>query len=108
MIATLLAADAAQRTSNPLVSLLPLLLLVGLFYALMIRPQRRRVQDQAALMRSLEVGDEVETVGGIFGTIRRVGEDTLWVEISAGTTVKVSRSAVRRKIVKESGETPGN
>lgn len=53
------------------------------------------------LMRTLEVGDEVETVAGIFGTIRRLDEDTIWLEVAPGTTLRFSRGAVRRKVIQE-------
>jgi preprotein translocase subunit YajC len=75
--------------------------LILLFYFMLIRPQRNRARQHQTLLQTLRVGDEVETIAGIFGTIRRMDEDTVWVEISAGTTVKMSRGAIRRKVVEE-------
>ena len=54
---------------NPIVQLAPLLLLVGIFYFLLIRPQQRRMRQQRTLIEGLDVGDEVLTIGGMFGTI---------------------------------------
>lgn len=95
------ATDSTQKTSNPLVSLLPILLIFGAMYFLMIRPQRSRQRAMMDLLRSLEVGDEVETVAGIFGTIRRLDDESAWVEIAPGTMVRMTRAGIRRKIVSE-------
>jgi preprotein translocase subunit YajC len=70
-------------------------------YFLMIRPQQARRRQFMELMRTLEVGDEVETVAGIFGAIRRLDEDTIWLEVAPGTTLRFSRGAVRRKVIQE-------
>ncbi|MBI4729896.1 MAG: preprotein translocase subunit YajC [Acidobacteria bacterium] len=101
MTPVLIAAEAARQTS-PLASLLPILVLVALFWFVLIRPQRRMRQQQMNLVRSIELGDEVETVGGIFGMVRRLEPDVIWLEVAAGTTIKVTRGAVRRKIVEAS------
>lgn len=101
-LAALLAQTAEKPQSSPLVSLLPILLIFGAMYFLMIRPQRNRQRQYMELLRSLEVGDEVETVGGIFGTIRRLDDDNAWVEIASGTTVKMTRAGIRRKVITES------
>lgn len=107
VIASVLAQNGNQGGgAGSLLIFLPLILV---FYFFMIRPQRNRMRQHAALIRSLEIGDEVETTGGIFGTIRRLDEDSLWLEIAAGTTVRISRGAVRRKVVEEeepSGSAP--
>lgn len=79
--------------------IIPLLLFGAIFYFLLIRPQRRRQQQQRDLLDSLEVGDEVITVGGMFGTIRALDEDSVTVEISPGTTVRMVKSAIARKLV---------
>ena len=100
-LAILLAQSTTDKPANPLVSLLPLLLIGFVFYFFMIRPQRARMRQHTELLGNLEVGDEVETVGGIFGTIRGVTDDAFILEIAPGTTVRVSRSAVRRKVWEE-------
>jgi preprotein translocase subunit YajC len=77
-----------------IVDFIPLLLLVGLFWLLLIRPQRRRAAAQHALQDTLEVGDEVLTVGGVYGTIRELSDDDAMLEIAPGTLVKVDRRAI--------------
>lgn len=102
-----LAVLFAQKSQgNPLGSLLLFLPLIVLFYFMLIRPQKRARQHQTELMKALELGDEVETVGGIFGRISRMDDDHFWLEIAPGTTVKASRGAVRRKVYAEEDEQP--
>lgn len=109
MILTILAQTSTEKTTNPLVSLLPIILLVVVFYMFMIRPQRNRMRQHQELLQAIDVGDEVETIGGIYGTIRGKDEDAFLVEISPGTTVRLSRGAVRRKVWQEEDqESPGS
>jgi preprotein translocase subunit YajC len=96
-------AQNGEQTSNPLAAFaLPLLLLVG-FYFLLIRPQRNRQRAQQALISALEVGDEVLTTGGIFGTIVEIDEDegVLTVEIAPGTRVRMLRQGIAQRFVEE-------
>jgi preprotein translocase subunit YajC len=78
---------------------LPLLLMGGIFYFLLIRPQQRRTRAQRDLIESLDVGDEVITVGGIFGTIRALDEEAVTLEVSPGIEVRLVKSAIARKLV---------
>lgn len=75
-----------------------LILLAAMFvllWVLLIRPQRRRQQEQQRLLSSVEPGDEVLTVGGIYGIVRDIDEeDDLIVEIADGIQVRVARRAV--------------
>ena len=70
----------------------------GAFYMLLVRPQRRQLAAHRELMESLAVGDEVMTMGGIFGRIRQLQEDVVELEVSPGTSLRVARSAVSRKV----------
>jgi preprotein translocase subunit YajC len=97
-----LAADTTT-TGNPLVGLaLPVLMLGGLYFVL-IRPQRARQRAQAALLNTLEEGDEVMTTGGIFGTIVAIDEEEgiLTVEIAPGTQVRMLRQGVSQRFVED-------
>ena len=85
--------------SGALSLLLPLLLMGGIFYFLLIRPQQRQRRKQAALLQSLEVGDEVQTIGGMFGTIRSLDDDRAIIEIAPGVEVSFLRGAIARKLV---------
>jgi len=96
----------ADGQGSSLVGLaLPLLMIVG-FYFLLIRPQRNRQKAQQALLSSLEIGDEVLTSGGIFGTITEIDDDegSVTVEIAPGTRVRMLRQGISQRFVEDSGE----
>jgi preprotein translocase subunit YajC len=71
--------------------------LFALLYFMTIRPQQRRVQAQRALVRSLEVGDEVVTVGGLIGRITVLGDLEVRLDVG-GTEVRVARAAVTERL----------
>lgn len=74
---------------------LPLILIFGVFYFMVIRPQQKRMKEQAELLKALKKGDKVVTGGGIVGTITRTeGEDYLIIEVANGVEVKALRSTV--------------
>ena len=74
--------------------LLPLLILLGIMYFLLIRPQQQRVKAQRALVLSLAVGDEVATIGGIVGRILTIDDESATIETTPGTILRLRRSAV--------------
>ena len=99
----MLASIAATQQSSPLTLFLPLVLMGGVFYFLLIRPQQRRVKAQQALVNAIEVGDEVMTNGGIFGSITAIDEDegTVTVEIAPGTRIRMVKSGIARRITQD-------
>ena len=110
MTASVLTIVAQQQRGN-YTFLISLALMVAIFYFLLIRPQQRRARQQRDLVNSLQIGDEVITIGGMFGTIRRMDEDEVTLEVSPGTTIRMVKSAVARKFVpetmdEEAGEGP--
>jgi preprotein translocase subunit YajC len=74
--------------------LLYLALLAVAFFILIVRPQRRQMAARRALIASLEVGDDVITAGGIYGTILEMSDTTLLVEVAPGVTLTFAREAV--------------
>ena len=97
---------AAEQQANPLVSLLPLLLIGGAFYFVLIRPQQRRAKAQQALVRSVEVGDEVITTAGVYGTIKDIDDETdvIVLEIAPGTQIRMVRAGISRRITEDDYE----
>lgn len=92
---TILAQEGDGGTSGNLLGfLLPLLLLGGVFYFILIRPQRNQMRRRQELASSLEIGDEVRTSGGIIGTVRRMDEDTVVLEVEDGSLLRIVRMAV--------------
>ena len=95
-------AAAQGGTENMLMSMLPLLLMFAVLYFLMIRPQMKRQKETKSMIDSLGAGDEVVTVGGVVGKIRKLGETYLHVEVASGLELQVERSAVMRVLPKGS------
>ena len=81
--------------------LISLVLMVGIFYFLLIRPQQRRVRQQRELVDSLNVGDEVITIGGLFGTIQEMDDESVTLDAGGGTRLRYLKQAVARKFVEE-------
>jgi preprotein translocase subunit YajC len=79
-------------------ALLWMILMLGAFYALLVRPQRRNMAAHRALMVSLVEGDEVMTMGGIYGRIQKLDDEVVELEVAPGTSFRVARSAISRKV----------
>ncbi len=78
-----------------------LLVVMAGFFAFMyfftIRPQRKRQREQQKMIEELKKGDKVITVGGIFGTIENVAEDSIVIKVESGATLRMAKSAVSVK-----------
>ncbi len=74
-----------------------------LLWLIVVRPQRKRQSQQQQMLGDLRVGDEVLTAGGIYGTISRLDEDQVTVEIAPRTEVRVARRAIAG-VTREPGE----
>ncbi|MBV8980555.1 MAG: preprotein translocase subunit YajC [Acidimicrobiia bacterium] len=85
-------------------ALLLLVLLFVVMYAAMIRPQQKRAREHQALIAAVEVGDDVMTTAGIFGTVTAVEADVVSVEIAPGTVMRVARAAIGRRMTAELDE----
>jgi preprotein translocase subunit YajC len=95
------AADEAKKTANPIISLAPILLIGLVFYFLLIRPQQRKAKAQRELTQTTEVGDEVVTIGGLFGVVGEVDDDSVLLEVAPGIQLRFLRSAIARKLMPE-------
>jgi preprotein translocase subunit YajC len=74
--------------------LIIMVLMLGVMYVLMIRPQRQRQAQQQSMIDGATVGDDVLTTGGIYGTISEVEGDDIVVEIASGVTVHMTRRGI--------------
>ena len=95
-----IAAETSDGGGNIIGFLLPLVLMGGLFYFLLIRPQQKRARAQAQLLSSIEIGDEVMTAGGLIGTVVRIDDedDIVTVEIAPGVQARMIRRAISQKL----------
>ncbi len=79
--------------------LFPLAIFVLIFYFFIIRPQRKRQKQHEGLISSIGRGDQIVTIGGFFGTVREVRDDTFLIELAEGVRVRILKSAVQTKRV---------
>lgn len=75
---------------------------IAIFYFMAIRPQQRQRKAHAALLSSLKKGDHVITASGIYGTVKRVEESLVVVEVAKGVSMKVARNAITQIVRDES------
>ena len=91
----LMAAPSGGESGNPILSFLPIVLMFGVFYFLLIRPQTKRQKDSDKMRSTLKKGDHVITSGGIHGTIEGMKDnDIILIKTATGTKLHVSRSAI--------------
>jgi preprotein translocase subunit YajC len=94
-------AQAAGQTQGGLgMSLLFPILLLGVMYFLMIRPQMKRQKEHRAMLEKLAKGDEVLTNGGIAGTVTDIGENFITVEIADNVRIRVQKGAIANVLPK--------
>jgi preprotein translocase subunit YajC len=96
MTVTFLIAMAAPSSGAPSawVQLLPFALVLGIFYFIILLPMKRRQQKVQSFLAGLKEGDKVVTSGGIYGTVTRVGEQALQLQIAERVRIDVSRNAI--------------
>ncbi len=104
-LSTLIASSSGGGGSAAILQLGILLLIPFAMYFFMIRPQRRRMREQQELQRSIQVGDEVITTSGVYGTI--TGEDgdaRFWLEIDDDVQIRIARAAIQGKASPDSDD----
>ncbi len=93
-ISSAFAQEAATQTPNAMVSFIPFIMIFFVFYFLMIRPQKKRLEDEAKFNSALQKGDEVYMKSGVIGTIYGITDKIITLEVSEGTKMKFLRSQV--------------
>jgi preprotein translocase subunit YajC len=95
-------ASEGAKQPNPLISFVPLLLIIVIMYFLLLRPQAKRQKELRKMLDSLEKGDRVLTVGGIIGTIQGFDEkeNTVILKIAENVKVEATRSSIAQVLKK--------
>ena len=93
-------AAAAGQQGSGLMGMLPLLVIMVLFYFMLIRPQTKRAKEHKNMVEALSKGDEIVTNGGLLGKVNDVGESFLHVEIANGVDVKIQKQSVATLVPK--------
>ncbi len=87
-----------QGQSNPIMGLLPLVLIFVVFYFLLILPQQRKQKQHRKLISELQKGDRVTTSSGIRGTIANVKDDTITLLIADGVKIELEKGHIVNKL----------
>lgn len=91
------AEGAAANPNEGFASLIPMILIMVIFWVLLIRPQQKRLKAHGEMIQALKKGDKVITGGGFYGEIMDVKEDHLVVEIAENVRVKVKQDTILTK-----------
>jgi len=88
--------EGAEGGFNPTIIIF-LVLIFGMFYFLMIRPQRKRRKEHQQLIEELKRGDRVITAGGIYGVIESISDESVVIKVESGATMRVAKDSVTLK-----------
>jgi preprotein translocase subunit YajC len=103
-VGTAHAQAAGATAGGGLGSLMPLIIIFGIFYFLLIRPQQKKLKEHQQMVESAKRNDKIVTAGGIVGTIAKVNSDneTVEVKITTGVEVTVMKSTIANVLTKSS------
>lgn len=86
---------AGGAEGNPIAQIIPLVLIIVVFYFFMIRPQMKTQKETKKYIESLKVNDKILTIGGIYGTVNKINDDgTIIMAVEDGTKMKISKNAI--------------
>ena len=91
------AEGAAAQQGGLMGMLFPLAIFVLIFYFFIIRPQRKKDKQHNNMIAGINRGDQIVTIGGFFGTVREVRDDSFMGELAEGVRVRILKSAVSTK-----------
>jgi preprotein translocase subunit YajC len=94
-------AQGAPQQGDAFGFLLPMLIIFGAFYFLLIRPQQKKQKAHTELISNLKSGDEILTAGGILGVITGISEHYAIVKIADNTEIKIQKSSVAQVVPKD-------
>ncbi len=94
LISNAYAQVAGGAATNPLLQFAPLVILFGIFYFMLIRPQMKRAKEQRSMAAALAKGDEVITTGGLLGRIEDISESFITLEVAPNVKLKLQKGAV--------------
>jgi preprotein translocase subunit YajC len=89
-----LALAASADQVSPLVQLIPFALVLAIFYFVILMPMKKRQKKIQEFLAALKVGDKVVTSGGIYGSIAKLSDDAIQLQIAPNVRVDVSKAAI--------------
>ena len=98
LFATIVTETPETKSGGGILSILPLVLIFGAMYFLLLRPQRKRQKETRSLQSALQEGDEVILASGIYGFISAIEDGYVWLDIAEKVEIRVARSAIATKV----------
>jgi preprotein translocase subunit YajC len=89
-----LALSASSGQGNPLIQLIPFALVLAIFYFIILLPMKKRQRKVQEFLSGLKVGDRVITSGGIYGSITKITDQTLQLQVAQNVRLEVARHAI--------------
>ncbi len=87
--------EGAEQGPGGFLAMFPPLIMMGLiFYFVLIRPQQKKHQEQRNMLDSLKEGDNVITLSGIHGTVRKLKDDVVTLQIAENVRIKINRASI--------------
>jgi preprotein translocase subunit YajC len=103
LLAQLQQAPAGPSGGGLLASYMPMVLIFGIFYFILIAPMRKQQKKTRDMLSALKKGDKVITSGGIYGQVAQIEDQVVWVKIADTVKVKVKRSAITDVVTDSEG-----
>ncbi|MBN2789965.1 MAG: preprotein translocase subunit YajC [Candidatus Delongbacteria bacterium] len=97
LIAMSQAGQGGEQGSG-FAGMVPFILIIFIIYFLMIRPQSKKAKEQKQMLTELTKGDKVVTIGGIYGTIVEVRDQTFVIKVSANSDIEMLKSSVAEQV----------
>jgi preprotein translocase subunit YajC len=94
------AQASGSTPGGDIMTFLPMIAIVVVFYFLLIRPQQKRAKETKTMLEALQKGDEVATAGGVLGRIAKLNEQYAVIEIAPNVEVNVQRQAISQLLPK--------
>ena len=88
------AMGAAPEGSSTLLQFVPLVLVVGIFYFIILLPMKRKQKKVQEFLDSLKVGDRIVTTGGMYGQVTRLGEQSVQLQIADKIRIEVAKASI--------------
>jgi preprotein translocase subunit YajC len=85
---------AEVTTFDTIMSFFPLLILLGIFYFFLFRPQQKKQKETRAMLENLKEGDSIMTQGGIYGTVAKIKDEVITLTVAENVKIKVNRAYV--------------
>lgn len=95
--------QAVAKQPSPWTSMIPLVLIMAVFYFLLIRPQQKKIKDHQLLVKTIAKGDQVVTNGGIHGEVSQIDEEKsiVYVIIAESVTIKIRQDMISEIVKKD-------